>query len=90
MDKAEEKELIRKLIKSIQVNDANLDYIAKTGIVNGSLWLEIERILKQYATEVSREKFIRIYHWLNEWEQLRNTAIPLRFKDDFISNQEDR
>ena len=35
------------------------------------------RILDGYLTD-------RIVDWLNSWEQLKGTAIALRFKEDFI------
>lgn len=72
MNETEEKELIIELINSIRVNNANLDYISKTGIVNGSLWLEIERILKKYATEVSRGKDKKIVQLVKQKRALEN------------------
>lgn len=90
MDKAENKELIRKLIRSIQVNNANLDYIAKTGIINGSLWLEIERILKQYAQQVSREdikSFIKFTYDLNAETLAHVLYLFDKYFDEWIKNQ---
>ena len=43
------------LIKSISVNRANFEHIAKTGNINGTLWVELKRILRanQSISEVS-------------------------------------
>lgn len=39
----------RELIKTIQINKANLEHIAKTGNINGTLLIEIERVMAEYA-----------------------------------------
>lgn len=36
--------------------------------------------------DLSEEQINTVYEWLNTWEQLRNTAIPLRFKEEFKNN----
>lgn len=40
------------LIATIKVDKANIEHIAKTGKINGSLLLEIERVMKEYAGSV--------------------------------------
>ena len=37
---------MRDLIKTIIVNEANFEHIAKTGNINGTLLTEIERVCK--------------------------------------------
>ena len=39
----------RKLIKTINVDKANFEHIAKTGNVNGTLLIEIERVMEEYT-----------------------------------------
>ena len=45
------------LIKSISVNRANFEHIAKTGNINGTLWVELKRILRanQVSNQVSNQ-----------------------------------
>ena len=33
--------------------------------------------------QLTNEQIKAIIEWLNSWEQLKDTAIPLRFKEDF-------
>lgn len=42
------KNIKRKLINSIHVNKGNFDHIANTGNINGTLYIEIERIMDEY------------------------------------------
>jgi len=39
----------KELIKSIHIDKANLEHIAKTGNINGTLLIEIERVMEEYA-----------------------------------------
>jgi hypothetical protein len=34
---------------------------------------------------LNQKQMLEIYNWLNKWEQLFGTAIPLRFKEEFIN-----
>ena len=45
----------RELIKTIAVIPSNLEHIAKTGIINGTLLVEIERVMEAYAAQQSDE-----------------------------------
>lgn len=49
-------EKIRDLIKTIHVDKANFEHIAKTGVINGTLLLEIERVLDESLQELRRHK----------------------------------
>lgn len=40
----------KELIATIKVNAANLDHIKQTGKINGSLAVDIERIMREYAS----------------------------------------
>lgn len=42
---------IDELIKTVKVNPANLEYISKTGDINGSLYSEISRVINEYADQ---------------------------------------
>ena len=44
----------RELIKTIVVIPSNLEHIAKTGIINGTLLVEIERVMETYAAQQSK------------------------------------
>lgn len=44
------------LIKTIVLDKANLEYIAKTGVINGTLYIEIKRVIKEYASQFVGEK----------------------------------
>lgn len=35
--------------------------------------------------QLTKEQHEAIYKWLQGWEQLHNTAIPIRFKEEFIA-----
>ena len=41
----------RDLIKTIHVDKANLEHIAKTGNINGTLLIEIERVMTEYSQQ---------------------------------------
>ncbi len=45
----------RELIKTIAVIPSNFEYIAKTGIINGTLLVEIERVMEAYAAQQKSE-----------------------------------
>jgi len=33
--------------------------------------------------KLTKEQINSVVAWMNTWEQLKNTAIPIRFKEDF-------
>lgn len=39
----------RELINTIKIDAANFEFIAKTGKINGTLLIEIERVMTEYA-----------------------------------------
>lgn len=45
----------REYIRLITIDKSNLQHIINTGVVNGSLLIGIETIMKEYAKEVARE-----------------------------------
>ena len=45
----------RDYIRLITTDKSNLQHITNTGIINGSLLIGIENIMKEYAREVARE-----------------------------------
>jgi len=50
----------RELINTITIIPSNLEYIAKPGsFINGTLLLEIERVMNEYADQVSRKRAIK-------------------------------
>ena len=44
----------REIIKTIHVDRANLEHISKTGNINGTLLIELERIMNQYAEQEAK------------------------------------
>jgi hypothetical protein len=32
---------------------------------------------------LTQDQIDAVVHWMNNWEQLKNTAIPIRFKEDW-------
>jgi|GEM_PF-4338295 hypothetical protein len=36
------------------------------------------------TTQLTPEQIETVIEWMNEWEQLKNTVIPIRFKEDFM------
>lgn len=43
--------------------------------------------LKNNNTMLSKEQIQEVVNWMNGWEQLKGTAIPLRFKEEFLAKQ---
>lgn len=48
------------LIHSIRVNEANLNNIASSGRINGSLLVDLRRILEEYATLRNQQQWISV------------------------------
>lgn len=38
---------------------------------------------------LTKEQIQAVINWMNTWDQLKDTAIPLRFKEDFIQPKQD-
>ena len=36
---------------------------------------------------LTKEQILEVVDWMNSWEQMRGTAIPIRFKEDFMQSQ---
>ena len=47
----------RELIKTISIVQGNLSYIESTGVINGTLLIEIERVMEEYR-KIEIEKFL--------------------------------
>lgn len=43
--------MIRELINTIKIDAGNLEHIAKTGKINGTLLIEIERVMTEFARQ---------------------------------------
>ena len=57
----------RELIKTIAVIPSNFEYIAKTGIINGTLLVEIERVMEAYAAQQKSEIKMPTEDQIHEW-----------------------
>lgn len=66
----------RELIASIVNNKANLEHIAQTGNINGSLLIEIEKVMQNYADQESKA----FANWLS------NTVIAGRTMDKLFKD----
>ena len=74
----------RELISTIIVEKSNFEYISKTGIINGTLLIEIERVMEQYHE--SRMKEIPEITDEEIKEELDNThTITLSDDGEYIS-----
>ena len=62
---------MRDLIKTIHVDKANFEHIAQTGVINGTLLLEIERVLHENSQELKRHKI----NLFKENDELRQRLI---------------
>lgn len=76
---------IRQYISQIRVNKPNLDYISKTGKINGSLLISIEEIMRDYSQ--SRTKDLQeqnaylveiLRHVVYEYEQGEQSYSTIR------------
>lgn len=56
----------RDLIRTIRLDSANLDHISKTGKINGTLLIEIERVMSEYANAQRRALLL---DFLNTYEE---------------------
>lgn len=65
---------IEQLISTIKVDNANLDYIKSTGKVNGSLYLEIKRVM----TEYNQQQEVRIKELVSHKENLLNEISKIK------------
>lgn len=51
MNQSEEIKSAEAIIRGIQVNAANLDHIKSTGVINGSLSIDIINAMHEYANQ---------------------------------------
>ena len=65
------------LIKSIVINTGNLHFIADNHVINGTLLLEINRVMDEYA----KQKLIEYQSYLFEKGLLKNKEL----KNDMVS-----
>lgn len=64
---------IREKIQSIKVNKANLEYIAKTGKINGSLLNDLEAVFLEQQAKIKR------------LEEFKNSVIQILNTDEYDS-----
>lgn len=38
--------------------------------------------------QLTKEQIQAVVDWMNEWDQLKNTSIPIRFKEDFTPKKQ--
>jgi hypothetical protein len=48
----------REFLKEIKTDKSNLDHIASTNIINGSMLIDLEKSMKAYAKEVAQQALI--------------------------------
>lgn len=65
------------LISSIKTNTANLEYLKVTGTINGSLYLEIVRIMESYARDCAKASLIKAAENANvkDWSMTIDSSI---------------
>jgi hypothetical protein len=69
---------IEELIDSIIPNAANFDYIKMRHRINGSLWLDIERVMKQYASQEIKAKDEEIVQLKTELSKSQNETYQYK------------
>jgi hypothetical protein len=62
---------MKELIKTICVDKANFQHIGNTGIINGTLLLEIKRVMTEYTQQILTHK----YNLSKENEKLKQRLI---------------
>lgn len=55
----------------------------QTGTTNALLAKIDKKLNRLEMKPLTPEQIKSVISWMNTWEQLKNTAIPLRFKEDF-------
>ena len=56
----------RDLISRIIVDKSNFEYITKTGVINGTLLTEIERVMEKYHESRMKEELVKFLCQLEE------------------------
>ena len=51
----------REFIANIKVDKANLEHIAKTGVINGSLLIDIEKAMEDYHVSQLNMRRVRVH-----------------------------
>ncbi len=76
----------RELIKTINVNEANFEHISKTKAINGSLLIDIERIMQVYADQEAKA----YAHWLSNQVIAGRTSAKLwnDYKSQIVESKE--
>ncbi|MCP5063608.1 MAG: hypothetical protein GY936_14270 [Ignavibacteriae bacterium] len=75
----EERERVLILLLSGFLRESN-QYTTKDNVVDG-ISDYAEKIVNLFA--ITQDQINAVVDWMNNWEQLKDTAIPLRFKDDW-------
>lgn len=77
------KKTARQLIQEVDVIKSNLEYIAQSGNINGSLLVSLESKMYEYANQgISKEQVLKVVSWL--WHNNRLTNLYAA-KDECIA-----
>jgi hypothetical protein len=63
------------IIKRIKVDNSNLEHICKSGTINGSLLIDIQKAMQEYHDQ------------FNNWISVEE-SLPMVTVDDFLNNNE--
>ena len=66
-------------------NESRFEYLLKAEQLNETLQRKItdsEEVMKNAET-LSQKQIESVISWMETWEQLRDTSIPIRFREDF-------
>jgi len=88
---------INELIKSIKIDPANLNYIAQTGEINGTLMLEIARVIIEAEANKINWHYLRqsVIDWSNNWHEISGqypgpTVTLNHIKNEIETNEKSR
>jgi len=70
----------RKLIETISISRGNLEYIADNGVINGTLLVEIERVMGEYTNQLQRDHENEYRILRKEWDKVREEKAAI-FKE---------
>ncbi len=77
---------MEQLINTITINKANLEHIAKTGKINGSLLAEIKRVMNEYDKSITSHHHYCIETWERSEAYKNGVPISDMFENQFILN----
>jgi hypothetical protein len=73
-----------KNVNNFSIDDLTIPQLYKLYTKQQSL----KQIIKHYTMNLTEDQIQVVIEWMNTWEQLKDTAIPIRFKEDFMPKED--